>query len=146
MQLRRILAPTDFSAPSLAAVRDALALAKRLGAELEIVHVCPLLVHAIAPGAVPDAPTFEADLRARLKTDVDTLVGELSGHGVDVTGKLVVGHPAREIVCRAEGDGCDLIVMATHGRTGFQRFALGSVAEHVLRLSSVPVLTARSAP
>jgi nucleotide-binding universal stress UspA family protein len=56
---------------------------------------------------------------------------------------LVDGNPGREIAEVAKERGFDLVVMATHGRTGWSRFTLGSVAERALRSSNVPVLTLR---
>jgi nucleotide-binding universal stress UspA family protein len=66
--------------------------------------------------------------------------------GVRVAGHAVLGDPASEIVRWANDHGCDLIVVGTHGRRGFQRFLLGSVAERVVRTADVPVLTAHLAP
>ena len=60
-----------------------------------------------------------------------------------VRAELTIGHPAEEIICYADENKFDLIVMATHGRSGIGRWALGSVAEKVLRASKVPVLLAR---
>lgn len=71
---------------------------------------------------------------------------ELTGAGVDHEADVVQGNPAQSIVEHAERYGHDLIVMPTHGREGLSRYLLGSVTEKVLRLSSVPVLTARMRP
>jgi nucleotide-binding universal stress UspA family protein len=62
--------------------------------------------------------------------------------------RTVVGHgdPANEIVCIAEQEQIDLIVIATFGKTGWRRFAFGSVTEKVVRLASCPVLTVRGNP
>ncbi|TKX83377.1 universal stress protein, partial [Halorubrum sp. SS5] len=62
---------------------------------------------------------------------------------VDVETAVVEGSPSREIITHAEEAGCDLVVMGTHGRGGIDRLLLGSVAEKVVRGSSVPVLTVR---
>jgi len=72
--------------------------------------------------------------------DVEAIADE---HGVTMERALVDGNPSREIVRYAEDEGCDLVVMGTHGRGGIDRLLLGSVAEKVVRSSSVPVLTVR---
>ncbi|WP_276248378.1 universal stress protein [Haladaptatus sp. YSMS36] len=90
-------------------------------------------------------------------TVVDALVEEgedivedagktLSARGVEYETDVVQGNPAPTIVEYAERYGHDLIVMATHGRTGLSRYLHGSVSEKVVRLASVPVLTARMQP
>lgn len=143
--VRKILAPTDFSAPARVAVDRAVELAGRFGASVEVLHVCPLLVHALSPGTLPpDAPGFQAEIERTLQAQLDALVGELSGRGVEVHGRLLLGQPAQEIARVAEENGFDLVVMATHGRSGWARFTLGSVAEHALRLCHVPMLTLRA--
>ena len=68
--------------------------------------------------------------------------GEASG--VDVKEVLLEGHPSSEIIDFAENNNIDLIVMGTLGKTGLDRFLLGSVAEKVVRNSKVPVLVVRS--
>jgi nucleotide-binding universal stress UspA family protein len=68
---------------------------------------------------------------------------ELAAPGVSVDTVLLSGHPADEIVGLARARGCDLLVLATHGRTGFRRAVLGSVAEHVVRNAPCPVLVFR---
>lgn len=80
----------------------------------------------------------------------ETLIADaeqiLASLGVDFETEVVQGNPAPEITGYAERYGHDLIVMPTHGREGISRFLLGSVTEKVVRLSSVPVLTARMQP
>ena len=70
-------------------------------------------------------------------------VGSVAGDRVPVETAVFEGSPSRKIVRYAEREGCDLIVMGTHGRGGIDRLLLGSVAERVVRSSEVPVLTVR---
>jgi len=63
--------------------------------------------------------------------------------GVDVTTTVRAGYPHEVILDYAETEGIDLIVMGTHGRTGLDRYLIGSVTEKVVRLSDVPVLSVR---
>lgn len=65
---------------------------------------------------------------------------KLTAKGINTCNSVLIGDPAGEIALKAEQDGCDLIIMASHGRTGPSRWALGSVADKVFRASRVPVL------
>jgi nucleotide-binding universal stress UspA family protein len=142
-EIKRILAPTDFSDTSLKALEEAADFGKLLGAEVHILHVCPMLVYALAPDVVPDDPEFERRLREKLAVRLEETAKRLRARGAEIHTLLVDGNPGREIPEVAKERGFDLIVMATHGRTGWSRFTLGSVAERTVRASSVPVLTLR---
>jgi nucleotide-binding universal stress UspA family protein len=141
--IKKILAPTDFSEPSLQVLEQVLGLAAQLGAEVHVLHVCPLLMYAIAPDVVPDDPDFERELKARLAKKLEDTAASLRSRGAQVQTLLVDGNPGQMIPKVASERGYDLIVMATHGRTGLSHLALGSVAEKTVRSSSVPVLTLR---
>ena len=140
---KKILAPTDFSPISVQAVREAVALAKQLGAEVQVLHVCPLLMYALNPEVVPDDPAFEQRLKKHLREELARTAESVRAPGVTVTTALVDGSPQHEIAKVAAQGGFDLVVMSTHGRTGLSHFTLGSVAERTVRTSSVPVLTIR---
>jgi nucleotide-binding universal stress UspA family protein len=136
MNANRILFPTDFSHLSDAALRHATTLARESGAVLLIVHVeePPL---AYGGGEMyygipdPDRSEVRRMLEAVVPTDPK----------VPFEHRLVLGDPADEIVRIAEEENVDLIVMATHGRTGFKRLLMGSVAEEVVRRAQCPVFT-----
>jgi len=121
LQIRNILFATDFSEASHAAAQVAHAQARRWGAVLHLLHVCP-----------------EGDDPPR--TALDDLASEIGGD-VEVCKVCEVGKPADRILDYAARNGVDLIVLGTHGRTGMSRVLLGSVAERVMRLASCPVLT-----
>ncbi|MFI5308436.1 MAG: universal stress protein [Polyangiales bacterium] len=142
--IKKILAPTDFSELSLKALDEAVDLGKLLGAEVHVLHVCPLLMYALAPDVVPDDPEFERRLKERLAARLEETAQRLRARGANVHTLLVDGNPGREIAEVAAERGFDMVVMGTHGRTGFSRFTLGSVAERTVRGSRVPVLTLRS--
>ena len=135
--IKKVLHPTDFSEVSGYAFQLACALARDFGSKLILVHVRPL------PVVVPveaGAPSFE------LPDDSDDLRRQLNAlrpHDpeVPVERHLLVGDEATEIDKLAAMERCDLIVMGTHGRTGFGRVFLGSVAEKVVRTATCPVLT-----
>ena len=98
------------------------------------------------PNYVFSVPEYEQSLRSEAERRLQTLVQQLTAKGV--RSRALVGHgdAANEIIRIAEQERADLIVIATYGRTGWRRFAFGSVAEKVVRLASCPVLTIRGVP
>ena len=144
---KKILVGTDFSEPSDAARRTAVELARRLGAELEIVHVEePLPAYAFSEGALPDLPRLQEEVRNWAERELEQQAKEARAAGVPVTTAVLLGTPANAIVEKARADGADLIVAGTHGRTGLERVLLGSVAERIVRNAPCPVLTVRNTP
>jgi nucleotide-binding universal stress UspA family protein len=77
--------------------------------------------------------------RANVGEHLSKLADKMNKSGMVVSRVVLEGNPAETILDYAEKNGVDLIIMATHGRTGIPRFALGSVADKVVRSSSVPV-------
>ncbi|GAB3418021.1 universal stress protein [Haloparvum alkalitolerans] len=138
----RVLVPTDGSPEGERAVAHALELAAAHGADVHALYV----INTASYAGMPMETSWEGVddlLRADAKAAVNT-VGELGdSFDVDVTTAVVEGSPSREIIRYAEDEGCDVVVMGTHGRGGIDRLLLGSVAEKVVRGSSVPVLTVR---
>jgi nucleotide-binding universal stress UspA family protein len=142
--IRTILHPTDFSEPSRYAFQVACALAKDHGAKLLVVHAGAIPAIAYNEGVldsvvVPlDLENYKAEMTAKLHEVCPADPQVLVEH------RLEIGpDPVREIVRVAESEGCDLIVMGTHGRTGLRRILMGSVAEYVMRKAPCPVLTVR---
>ena len=102
-------------------------------------HVVPMPAEAIGqPLMVEPLTLAEDDARKRL----NRIAGESLTHSYEIV--VVTGEPATSIIEAAGERAADLIVMATHGRTGLSHFFLGSVAERVVREASVPVMTLRS--
>ncbi|WP_132059479.1 universal stress protein [Halorussus amylolyticus] len=138
----RILVPTDGSTDTERAVAHAVELAAAHGAELHAVYV----VNSATFAGLPMETSWEGIddvLREEGETALERVEDIAAEHGVAVTTRLVEGSPSRRIVEYAESEGCDLVVMGTHGRGGIDRLLLGSVAEGVVRACSVPVLTVR---
>ncbi len=131
---RRILVPVDFSASSDRACDYAAELAAALGAELTLLQVIERPPYVL-PREVDDA------LQAAVEAALDRRAAALRPYVVRVRTMTADGRPADEIAKTAETELPDLLVLGTHGRRGVLRAALGSVAERVVRLSSVPVLT-----
>ncbi|HJY38663.1 MAG TPA: universal stress protein [Steroidobacteraceae bacterium] len=142
----KILVAVDGSATSLRGLDEAIKVAKSTGARLMLVHVVDELV--IATDYVPtaySAPIFEAlrESGARILAQAATVVRRADLSCEQKLVETLSGRVADEIVKQAGEWRADLIVMGTHGRRGLERLALGSDAEMVLRLSSVPVLLIR---
>jgi nucleotide-binding universal stress UspA family protein len=138
---KKILCPVDFSKGSERALAKAEELAKELGAEIELLHAYQIPVVALPDAPVSVSPAFVADLTDHAQKELGKLEQALKSHGVSVTTKLIQGSPADTVVARAEELKAYLIVIGTHGRGGFRRFLLGSIAERVVRMATVPVLT-----
>lgn len=138
-RFRKILVGVDFSAHSGRALDRALELARTVGAEVHALHTCPLLAYALGDEH-PDAPDFEHRVHARVDEELARLRERVAASGATLHTHRVDGSPGPQVAAFADQIGADLIVVGTHGRTGFDRVLLGSVAERVLRLAHVPVL------
>ena len=144
-RITRILVPTDFSATADAALDYAFVLAERFGAPIELLHVLddPFVADGMAAEAyISEAPVLRSamlrDAQERLRHRATTREGV-----THIDTEVLFGHGARTIAEYAAERGVDLIVMGTHGRTGFAHLLLGSVAERLVRTAPCPVLTVR---
>jgi nucleotide-binding universal stress UspA family protein len=146
IEIRSILAPTDFSAHSERAVRYACGLAERLGAELHLLHVLSEIVPAGPdPLLMPVMPPeYYEENEQRAKETLDRLLDPAWGRPTSVVTAVRWGSPVEAIVAYAAEPKLDLVVIATHGRTGLSHVLLGSVAERIVREAPCPVLTIRS--
>ncbi len=144
MEIRQILAPTDFSEFSKQAIESAFALAQTFGAKLLLLHVVELPAYPVE-GFVPSTmgTTLIDDLQRQASLDLAQVLPEPPNAMVEVSRQVLVGIPYRTIVEVAEVAKADLIVMATHGRTGLSHLVMGSVTERVVRTAACPVLTIR---
>jgi nucleotide-binding universal stress UspA family protein len=142
-QLSRILVPVDFSAPTQKALQYAAAFVAQFNARL-------ILLHVIEPTVVPDnfgiiPPAYDelnAEITQTARQRLNHLAGSLANLG-EIELELRLGRPAWEITRCAEQTKADLIIVATHGRTGLKHVLLGSVAELVVRHAPCPVLVVR---
>jgi nucleotide-binding universal stress UspA family protein len=137
--ISKILVPVDFSEHAAQALRFAADLALKYRASLTILHVNELVISLAPYAPVPSSLIDEAAAEAR------TLLAREKAHATSlgvslVETALIDGRAYYEIVGFAEQGSYDLIVMGTHGRSGFNRVMLGSVAEHVVRRAGRPVL------
>lgn len=139
---RTIVVATDFSPTATRALERARELAGKRGDRLVLVNAISL---DPVPLAGPELLVFPTDYEGRVhdasKKALQKLVDEIKGEGVDATGALSVGSPAEIILQAAKEHDADMIVIGTRGNSGFKHLLLGSVAEAVVRRSTVPVLT-----
>jgi len=140
-RLRRILAPTDFSAPAKHAFAHARALAAQTEATVELFHVLPDLEVPLPmnPAGLGASAMVVADLEPQARKALDEIAAE-PGPEAKIVSEVWQGAPAATILNRAETTETDLIVLATHGHSGIDRLLLGSVTEKVARLAHCPVL------
>jgi universal stress protein A len=140
-RIRGILVPLDFSGKSRQALRLAVPLAHRFGAKIALLHVIEPAFGGspVTAGLKPiPAPRVQPVLR-RLEETAAALVPR-SSRGPNL---VRMGAPAAEILAAARKLDSDMIVLATHGRTGLKRLLLGSTAEQVIRRAPCSVLSVR---
>jgi nucleotide-binding universal stress UspA family protein len=155
IELKRVLVPLDGSAPSLRVVEHLLALPHAGDLEYVLLEVIPTRVQTIAAGA--DVPAWAtvtataeanlaasdlADVRAVAEQRLNAVANRLRARGAKAVEVRVIeaADPADAIASAVRTELADFIAMSTHGRSGFKRLVLGSVAEQVVRDSDVPVL------
>ena len=148
LPFKKIVWPTDFSEPSMKALEAAEEMARHFFAELHLVHVVPPVPVVI--GQNPGAPTpfspekYEQQLEEAGQEALKTLAKEKVWEDLKVLQHVSRGNPADEIVRVAQEVGADLIVIATHGKTGWKRLVFGSVAGKVVGAANCCVMTIRA--
>lgn len=148
----RVLVGYDFSACAARALEVALGLAARHGSTVTLVHASALPPNLSAGALVTPPGATQAvridDLTAHgARGDLELVATQLHGRGCKVDTLAVAaeaGDVSAEILRAADAIDADVIVLGTHGRTGFAHLLLGSVAEKVIRGAKVPVVTVRS--
>lgn len=140
-QLTRLLMPTDFSREARIGLEYAARLARKTGAALRLFHVVfPYAATVPFDRMSADAIPLIERTKVSARDQIKELAAEDFLRGVECESEVRAGSTAGEI-CAASGEAdIDLVVIATHGRTGFQRALLGSVAEQVVRYAECPVL------
>ena len=134
----RVLVPTDGSDTAARAVETGVGVAREFDAALDVLSV----VETTGVGFDIRSEQYREERQRAAQRIVDDAVERARAAGVaSAEGFVAFGIPHEEIVALAEERGADLVVMGTHGRTGLDRYLLGSVAERTLRIAGVPVLT-----
>ena len=143
---KHLLLPTDGSAASDAAIQRALDLAREGGARVTGLHVIQplhLVVYEVDILEIARA-SYEANVRARAQQYVEAIERAAKERGVQADSRVVVSeHPYDAIIKTAQDAGCDLVVMASHGRRGMQAVLIGSETQKVITYSTIPVLVLR---
>ncbi|MGO8731504.1 MAG: universal stress protein [Terriglobia bacterium] len=142
-----IVSPIDFSVHSDDALKTAADLASRFGSELCLIHVVPALPKLPSLQAFFKEADYEQALHSDAEKQLAHRVEEIARRGI--TGKYAIGtadDTGMEILRLAEHHHADLIVIATHGMTGWRELPFGSVAEKVVHYASMPVLLLRVQP
>jgi nucleotide-binding universal stress UspA family protein len=148
LQVKKILCPIDFSDPSYEALSAADDLASRFSAELVLLHVVPIA--PIVPGlpstaATFNVPLYQQELEASSKAMMVDAIDRWVSKDVAAQPIIITGDPPHHIARIVEEEKIDLLVMSTHGQTGWRRI-FGSVADKVIKLASCPVLLIRTRP
>ena len=142
LPFKRIVCPTDFSEPACKAIKTAGELAEQFSAEL-------ILLHVVGPVPVLETPTglagfdvaaYQQELSDSAKASLQNRVEKHVSESVNVRSMVVHGEAAHEIVRVSNEEGADLIVLSTHGESGWRHRIFGSVPDKVIRLAECPVL------
>ena len=142
-KLRRILVPVDFSKHSDEALRTALALAARRGAAIDLLHTVDIAPE-YRPLLPPEAVDLESDMRRAAWQRLTEISASAEASGVAIDLHLESGEPAGVIAAAATRIPTDLIIMGTHGHTGWAHLMAGSVTERTLREATRPVLAVKA--
>jgi nucleotide-binding universal stress UspA family protein len=141
--INKLLVAVDLSPQSANVADYAVCLAKSLDAEVVAVYIAPSIGHYVG-FHVPTSSieNFVGEVVSSAEKSMEDFVKEKFS-SIKATGKVVSGYAAEEIIEQAKENNVDLIVMGTHGRAGLDRILFGSVAEKVVKTSTIPVLTVR---
>ncbi len=145
LQFNTILCPTDFSDPSLVGIKTAQELALKFSAEIILINVVPPIPVFSMPepnlAPVFDAPAYQTEISKSAEKRLQKLAKDHFTEEIQHRTRVIVGDPAGEIVDFARREAVDIIVISTHGHTGWKRFLVGSVTEKVIRYAACYVLS-----
>ncbi|MGZ3882492.1 MAG: universal stress protein [Flavisolibacter sp.] len=136
---RNILIATDGSEYTKKAVDYGIDIASNAGEKLHVIYVVDTRAYSSIPLSAPMEYAYSI-LRQEGDTAIKYVADRAEAAGLEVEGIIAQGHPAEEIIKYAEKNSIDLIVMGTLGKSGLDRFLLGSVADKVIRNSRIPVI------
>ena len=142
-----VLSPIDFSEHSQEALKTAAEMAKVFGSELLLVHAVPMIPRLPSATELFHEAEYEAALHREAEQRLAELARELSQSGLQTRTEVGIANDVgMEILRIAEHNHSDMIVIATHGMTGWHKLLFGSVAEKVVKMATCPVLLLRAAP
>lgn len=142
LPFKKILCPTDFSEPACKAIQAAGELAEQFSSELILLHVVGTVPVLETPTGLAgfDVAAYRQELADAAQTSLTQRVKQYVPASVTARTLVVNGDAAHEIGRVAEEAGVDLIVLSTHGESGWRHRLFGSVLEKVLRIADCPVL------
>ena len=138
---QRILCPTDFSSFSVGALRHAISLREKHDATLRVLHVIP---HAFTPGEMRYGASpflLLPEVRKQAEAQMKAFLEPCRSSRIDHVIEMREGDPTKETLAAIRDARTDLVVLGTHGSSGFERFLIGSVAEKIIQRSPCDVLT-----
>ncbi len=138
--LHRLLVPVDFTETSERALGYAIELARRFEAKITIMHAYQVPVYGFPDAAYITSAELAAQISNVAQQRLDAMIDAHKTDGVELVAILRDGVAWEEINTVAGEIKADLIVIGTHGRRGLARALLGSVAENVIRTSTLPVM------
>jgi nucleotide-binding universal stress UspA family protein len=145
LPFKKILSPVDFSAPSNEAINVAVEMASKFQAEILFVYVVPEIPVLPDASYVFKEHQYEEQLHQDARDRLQNLVQQCAKKGVKASAELgTANDAAMEIIRIGEHAGADLIVLATHGVTGWHQIVFGSVTEKIVRVSKIPVMILRT--
>lgn len=140
----KILVPIDFSPSSHAALESAADLALHFGAAIDLVHVIPMFPSTTLPDFIPEAKFLE-EARKAADGKFAAAIKDLTAKGIKVSSSVEEGEDVSSAILEAvEREKADMVVISTHGLTGWHPLVFGSIAEKVMKLVSCPVLLLRT--
>lgn len=149
LPFKKILCPTDFSEASRQSLKVAKELASHFKSELCLVHiVSPVPVIPFPEGIPPtfDTRSYQQELEVSSRKALEEVVHQMESNQVSSRLIMLRGDPAQKIIDLADEEKPDLLVLATHGKSGWERLIFGSVTEKVMRLAPCPVLLIHRPP
>jgi len=143
LPIKKIVCPTDFSEASSAGVKIAAELAQQFSAKLFLVHVLSAepSIAISSPRTTIPIPALMKELEASAQNAFEQLLKEKYLQDIESQTMVIQGKRAEEIVGVCAREKADVIVIATHGESGWRKFLFGSVCEKVIRLAECPVLS-----
>jgi nucleotide-binding universal stress UspA family protein len=140
--MKKILVPCDFSKPAVSAFRFALDIAAKSNGTVHLLNVIelPVLHDTVLMPVLSFEEQLMKELRNKGENEFRKMEAKYAGEGANVVSKIDFGIPTKKILDYAVEHAIDVIVMGSHGASGFKEFLIGSNAEKVVRKSTIPVL------
>jgi nucleotide-binding universal stress UspA family protein len=142
MNIKHIVVGTDFSPQAEVAAQHALHIARAMGADITLVHACPILEPPASTVATQWGELMQRQLMEN-RDRLENMRSGMTGHGINVFHEMADDVPDTAVTDVAARIGADLVIVGTHGFTGVKHLLLGSVAEKVIRHSAMSAMVAR---